>query len=208
LLINKTKKDDDFIMTSMLKTAITNITIIGILALFSVASFENISTQVDATSVPFIHIFVPLTLDEMQFLPNQIMFHLNNQTSGAIESISNETGENVVQYFKYNPEKNTVILSNSTIYTHYDLQNKFADNPNTISIEQVNRAFDVKYIANPDPRISIPSTTYFGEINSKFLSINGIAYDKLNIEVIIPHDTDRYQSLMIEYPSSINKQNY
>jgi hypothetical protein len=208
LLINKTKKDDDFIMTSMLKTAITNITIIGILALFSVASFENISTQVDATSVPFIHIFVPLTLDEMQFLPNQIMFHLNNQTSGAIESISNETGENVVQYFKYNPEKNTVILSNSTIYTHYDLQNKFADNPNTISIEQVNRAFDVKYIANPDPRISIPSTTYFGEINSKFLSINGVVYDKLNIEVIIPHDTDRYQSLMIEYPSSINKQNY
>jgi hypothetical protein len=208
LLINKTKKDDDFIMTSMLKTAITNITIIGILALFSVASFENISTQVDATSVPFIHIFVPLTLDEMQFLPNQIMFHLDNQTSGAIESISNETGENVVQYFKYNPEKNTVILSNSTIYTHYDLQNKFADNPNTISIEQVNRAFDVKYIANPDPRISIPSTTYFGEINSKFLSINGVVYDKLNIEVIIPHDTDRYQSLMIEYPSSINKQNY
>jgi hypothetical protein len=168
----------------MLKTATTKITIIGILAIFSVVSFENISTQVYATSVPLIHIFVPLTL---------------------IESISNEIGENVVQYFKYNPEKNTVILSNSTIYTHYDLQNKFADNPNTISIERVNRAFDVKYIANPDPRISIPSTTYFGEINSKFLSINGIAYDKLNIEVIIPHNTDRYQSLMIEYPSSMNK---
>jgi hypothetical protein len=187
----------------MLKTATTNITIIGILALFSVASFENISTQVYANTVPRIHIFVPLTLDEMQFLPNQIMFHLDNRTSGAIESISNETGENVVQYFKYNPEKNTVILSNSTIYTHYDLQNKLADNPNTISIERVNRAFDVKYVANPDPRISIPSTTYFGEINSKFLSINRVTYDKLNIEVIIPHDTDRYQSLMIEYPSSL-----
>ena len=189
----------------MLKTAITNITIISILAIFSVASFENISNQVYATPVPLIQIFVPLTLDEKQFLPNQLMFHLDNRTSGAIESISNETGENVVQYFKYNPEKNTVILSNSTIYTHYDLQNKFVDNPNTISIEQVNRAFDVKYIANPDPRISIPSTTYFGELNSKFLSINGIAYDKLNIEVIIPHDKDRYQSLMIEYPSSMNK---
>jgi hypothetical protein len=189
----------------MLKTAITNITIIGILTIFSISSYENISTQVYATSVSLIHIFVPLTLDEKQFLPNQIMFHLDNRTSGAIESISNETGENVVQYFKYNPEKNTVILSNSTIYTHYDLQNKFADNPNTISIEQVNRAFDIKYIANPDPRISIPSTTYFGEINSKFLSINRVTYDKLNIEVIIPHDTAKYQSLMIEYPSSINK---
>ncbi len=80
----------------MLKTATTKITIIGILAIFLVASFENISTQVYATSVPLLHIFVPLTLDEMQFLPNQIMFHLDNQTSGAIESISNETGENVV----------------------------------------------------------------------------------------------------------------
>jgi hypothetical protein len=192
-------------MTSMLKTATTNITIISILAIFSFALFESISTQVHPISIPLIHIFVPLTLDEMQFLPNQIMFHLDNQTSGAIESISNETGENVVQYFKYNPEKNTVIVSNSTIYTHYDLQTQFTDNPNTISIERVNRAFDVKYIANPDPRISIPSTTYFGEINSKFLSINGVAYDKLNIEVIIPYDTDRYQSLMIEYPSSMNK---
>lgn len=185
----------------MLKTTITNITIIDILAIFSIASFENISTQIYATSVPLIHIFVPLTPDKMQFFSNQIMFHLDNQTSGAIESISNETGKNVVQYFKYNPEQNTVIVSNSTIYTHYDLQTQFADNPNTISIERVNRTFDIKYIANPDPRLSIPSTTYFGEINSKFLSINGISYDKLNIEVIIPHDTDRYQSLMIEYPS-------
>ncbi|MER5175820.1 MAG: hypothetical protein ABJB73_08615 [Candidatus Nitrosocosmicus sp.] len=188
----------------MLTTAITNITIIGIMAIFSIALFENIWMQVHATAstaVPFIHIFASLTPDKIQFLPNQIMFHLDNQTSGAIESISNETGKNVTQYFKYNSEQNTVTVSNSTIYIHYNLQIPNLDNPNAISIEGVNRAFNVQYIANPDPRLLLPSTTYFGEINSKFLSINGITYDKLNIQVIIPHDLNKYQSLMMEYPS-------
>lgn len=188
----------------MLTTAITNITIIGIMAIFSIALFENIWMQVHATAstvVPFIHIFASLTPDKIQFLPNQIMFHLDNQTSGAIESISNETGKNVTQYFKYNSEQNTVTVSNSTIYIHYNLRIPNLDNPNAISIEGVNRAFNVQYIANPDPRLLLPSTTYFGEINSKFLSINGITYDKLNIQVIIPHDLNKYQSLMIEYPS-------
>lgn len=188
----------------MLTTAITNITIIGIMAIFSIALFENIWMQVHATAsttIPFIHIFASLTPDKIQFLPNQIMFHLDNQTSGAIESISNETGKNVTQYFKYNSEQNTVTVSNSTIYIHYNLQIPNLDNPNAISIEGVNRAFNVQYIANPDPRLLLPSTTYFGEINSKFLSINGITYDKLNIQVIIPHDLNKYQSLMMEYPS-------
>lgn len=166
----------------MLITAITNITIIGIMAIFSIALFDNVSIQVyAAAAVPFIHIFALLTPDKIQFLPNQIMFHLDNQTSEAIESISNETGKNVTQYFKYNLGQNTVTLSNSIIYIHYNLQIPYLDNPNAISIERVNRAFNVQYIANPDPRLPLPSTTYFGEINSKFLSINGIPYDKLNI---------------------------
>ena len=185
----------------MLTTAITNTTIIGLIAIFSIVLFENILMQVYATAVPFIHISVPLTHDKIQFVPNQIMFHLDNQTSGAIESISNETGKNITQYFKYNPEQNTVTVSNSTIYIHYNLQIPYSDNPNALSIERVNRAFDVQYNANPDPRLPIPSTTYFGEINNKFSSINGITYDKLNIQVIIPHDLDKYQSLMIEYTS-------
>ncbi len=187
----------------MLITAITNITFIGIMAIFSIALFENVSMQVyAAAAVPFIHMFASLTPDKIQFVPTQIMFHLDNQTSGAIESISNETGKNVTQYFKYNPEQNTVTVSNSIIYIHYNLQIPYLDNPNAISTERVNRAFNVQYIANPDPRLPLlPSTTYFGEINSKFLSITGIPYDKLNIQVIIPHDLDKYQSLMIEYPS-------
>ena len=195
----------------MLITAtITNIIIISILLIFTFALFENTLAIVYATSAvtvnPFIHIFVPLTPNKIQYLPNQIMFHLDNQTSGTIETISNETGKNITQYFKYNPHQNTVTISNSTIYTHYELQVPFPGNPNTKQIQKVNRAFDVKYIANPDPRLSIPSMTYFGEINSKFLSINGISYDKLNIQVIVPYDYNKYQSMMIIYPS-ISKNN-
>lgn len=148
----------------MLTTAITNITIIGTLAIFSIVLFEDISVQAYAAAVPFIHIFVSLTPDKIQFLPNQIMFHLDNQTSGATERISNETGKNVTQYFKYNSEQNTVTVSNSTIYIHYSLQIPYPNDPNALSIERVNRAFNVQYIANPDTRLPIPCTTYFGEI--------------------------------------------
>jgi hypothetical protein len=195
----------------MLITAtVTNIMIIFTLLIFSSALFENAFTILyatsSATSNPFIQIFVPLTLNKIQYLPNQIMFHLDNQTSGAIETISNETGKNITKYFKYNPYQNTVAISNSTIYTHYELQVPFLGNSNTYQIQKINRAFDVKYIANPDPRISVPSITYLGEINSKFLSINGISYDKLNVQVIVPYDYNKYQSIMILYPS-INKNN-
>ena len=50
----------------MLTTAITNITIIGILAIFSMALFANMLMQVCcATSVRLIYIyFVPLTFDK------------------------------------------------------------------------------------------------------------------------------------------------
>jgi hypothetical protein len=167
--------------------------------MYGIATASNTSV-----SAPFIRISVPLTLNKIQFIPNQIMFYLDNQTSGAIESISNETGKNITQYFKYNPQQNTVTVSNSTIYTHYDIQITYPNNHNITLIQKVNRAFDVIHIANPDPRFTISSTSYFGEINKKFFSINGITYDKLNIEVIVPHDLNKYQSTMIIFPS-INK---
>jgi len=41
---------------------------------------------------------------------------MDNQTKGgAVEVISNETGQNVTQYFKYNPDRNSVTVSNSTM---------------------------------------------------------------------------------------------
>ncbi len=194
----------------LITTAITNITIICILVTISIVLFNDISIRVYAApamasnAVPFIRLSVPLTLDKIQFIPNQLMFHLDNHTSGAIESISNETGKNIIQYFKYNPEQNTVTVSNSIIYAHYDIQIPYPHNPNSTIIQKVNRAFDIIYITNSDPRFPIPSTTYFGEINKKFLSINGITYDKLNTQVIIPNDLNKHQALMIVYPS-INK---
>jgi hypothetical protein len=106
----------------MVTTAITNITIIGILTIFSMTLFANMLIQAcSATSVRLMYIFVPLTLDKTQFLPDQIMFHLYNQTSGAIETISNETGKDIIRYFKYTQEQNTVTISKSTIYIHYNL---------------------------------------------------------------------------------------
>lgn len=194
----------------LITTAITNITFICILVTISIVLFNDISIRVYAasdmtsTAVPFIRISVPLTPDKIQFIPNQIMFHLDNQTSGAIETMSNETGKNIIQYFKYNPEQNTVTISNSIIYTHYDLQIPYPNNSNSTVIQKVNRAFDIIHIANPDPRFPIPSTTYFGEINKKLLSINGITYDKLNTQVVIPYDLNKHQAIMIVYPS-INK---
>jgi hypothetical protein len=186
-------------------TGLSNIIIISILLIFSFALGGNAFTSVCAIfqvkSNPFIHIFVPLTPNKIQYLPNQITFHLDNQTSGALESISNETGKNITQYFKYNPYLNTVTVSNSTIFTHYELQVPISGKNNTVQIQKVNRAFDIKNIINPDLRLPIPSITYLGEINSKFLSINGIAYDKLNIQVIVPYDYHKFQSMMIIYPS-------
>lgn len=187
-------------------TIIVGISIIATLSVLLVVITNSVSTQIYAAAFmasadPFIQLSVPLTADKIQFIPNQIMFHLDNQTSGAIESISNETGKNIIQYYKYNLEENTVTVSNSTIYTHYDLHITNLDNPIKTQIQKVNRAFDVIHIANPDTRFSIPSKTYFGTINSKVISTNGIKYDNLNIQVIIPYEFNKYQSLMIIYPS-------
>jgi hypothetical protein len=197
------------LMLTKITTSLTAITIIVAIAIFSNTVFEKMVTQVYAAAItsskiPFIHLSVPLTLDKIQFVPNQIMFHLDNQTSGAIESISNETGKNITQYYIYNPKQNTVTISNSTIYTHYIIQIPYPNSPNTILIQTVNRAFDIKNIIDPDPRFPILSTTYFGEINKKFVSTNRITYDKLNIQITIPHDINKHQSLMVIYPSINN----
>jgi len=190
----------------MIKLMILNLTLFAVLTiLFSVISNNFIGIAIFAMpSFPSIQIFSPLTPDKTQFLYNQIMFHLDNHSSGSIESISNETGKKIIQYFKYNPEHNTVTVSNATIYTHYDLQVPLISKHNKTIMQSVNRVFNVKHVINPDPRLSIPSSTYFGELNAKFLSTNGKKYDKLNIQIIIPHELHKYQSMMLEYPS-INK---
>ena len=211
MLESKNKKNASILklMLTKITTSLTAITIIVALAIFSITVFEIMVAQVYAAAItsskiPFIQLSVPLTADQIQFITNQIMFHLDNQTSGAIESISNETGKDITQYYMYNPKQNIVTISNSTIYTHYNIQIPYPNNPNTTLIQTVNRAFDIKNIFTSDHRFPMFSTTYFGEINKKYLSTNGITYDKLNIQVTIPHDINKHQSLMVIYPS-INK---
>ena len=211
MLENKNKKNANILklMLTNITSSLTAIAIIAALAISSITLFEIMVAQVYAAAItsskiPFIQLSVPLTPDKIQFIPNQIMFHLDNQTSGAIESISNETGKDITQYYMYNPKQNIVTISNSTIYTHYNVQIPYPNNPNTTLIQTVNRAFDIKNIFAPDPRFPILSTTYFGEINKKYLSTNGITYDKLNIQVTIPHDINKHQSVMVIY-TSINK---
>jgi hypothetical protein len=206
---NKKNASISKLMLTKITKSLTAFTIIIALSIFSITVFEIMVAQIyaaaiNSSKIPFIHLSVPLTPDKIQFVPNQIMFHLDNQTSGAIESISNETGKDITQYYIYNPNQNTVTISNSTIYTHYNIQIPNPTNPNTTLIQTVNRAFDIKNIFAPDHRFSILSTTYYGEINKKYLSTNGITYDKLNIQVTIPHDINKHQSLMVIYPS-INK---
>jgi hypothetical protein len=74
-------------------------------------------------AAPFARLSVPLTEDEHQFLPNKFALHMDNQTNGgAVEIVSNETGQNVTQYFKYNPDRNSVTVSNSTMTADFALQ--------------------------------------------------------------------------------------
>src|SRR4051794_21827671 len=64
---------------------------------------------------------------------------MDNQTSGGtIEVISNETGQNVTQYFKYNPDRNSVTVSNSTKTADFSIQLTDPNNPNTVNINRIN----------------------------------------------------------------------
>jgi hypothetical protein len=90
-------------------------------------------------AAPFARLSVPLTENEFQFLPNHMSFHMDNQSSGgAVEVISNETGQNVTQYFKYNPDRNSVTVSNSTMTADFAIQVPEPNNPNTVKINRIN----------------------------------------------------------------------
>ena len=48
---------------------------------------------------------------------------MNNQTNDwAVEVVSNDTRQNITQYFKYNPDKNSVTVSNSTMTADFAIQ--------------------------------------------------------------------------------------
>src|SRR6476620_5575290 len=89
-------------------------------------------------AAPFTQLSVPLTENEFQFLPNHISFRMDNQSSGGAVVVSNETGQNVTQYFKYNPDRNFVTVSNSTITDDFAIQVPEPNDPNIVKINRIN----------------------------------------------------------------------
>src|SRR3954470_15369902 len=89
------------------------ITSVVLIAIFGAFIFPNVNKSYAS---PYIRLSVQLAEDEKQFLPKQLSLHMDNQTNGgASEVLSNETGQNVTQYFTYNLDRNSVTVSNSTI---------------------------------------------------------------------------------------------
>ena len=73
-------------------------------------------------AITFIQVTVPLTKDRLQIAPySKIFFHLDDQTSTAVQGIDNTTGHNVTKYLIYNTARNSVSVSISTMSIDYTL---------------------------------------------------------------------------------------
>jgi hypothetical protein len=150
-------------------------------------------------AAPFIRLSVPMTAGETQFLPNQLSLHIDNQTNGgAVEVLSNETGQNVTQYFKYHPDS-SVIVDNSSIYLNSKYQRPLVNDPNTIEIIPFRFNTPVKYVTNYDDNSTFPSKTY--QAFEENWTYGNTTYDRLNVQVNIPKDMDQYQAMLIMFPS-------
>jgi hypothetical protein len=120
----------------MIAKIITSVILIAIFGAFTYTNFNK------SYAAPYTRLSIPLSEDETRFLPNQLALHLDNQTNGgAVEVISNETGQFVTQYFKYNSDKNSVTVSNSTMTTDFAIQIPDPTNPNTVKISRINLPF-------------------------------------------------------------------
>src|SRR4051794_35897049 len=117
----------------MITKILTSVVLIAILGAFV---YSNVNKSYAA---PYAKLTVPLAKNEFQFLSNQLSLHMDNQTNGgAVEVVSNETGQNITQYFKYNPDKNSVTVSNSTMTADFAIQIPDPSDPNTIKIDRIN----------------------------------------------------------------------
>jgi hypothetical protein len=148
-------------------------------------------------ATPYTHLSVPLTEDEHQYLPNQLAFHMDNQSNGgAVEVVSNETGQNVTQYFKYNPDKNSVTVSNSTMTADFAIQVPDLNDPNTIKLNKIYLPLlDVLYIIKHNSTDTSPAyMTYFTSSNNSPISIGNTTYNGFEIFVNIPNDRPLYQT--------------
>jgi hypothetical protein len=126
----------------MIAKILTSVALIAILGAFV---FLNVDMSYAS---PYVHLIVPLTKNEFQFLPNQLALHMDNQTNGgAVEVVSNKTGQNVTHYLKYNPDRNSVTVLNSTMTADFAIQIPDPSDPNTLKINRINLPLlDVQYI--------------------------------------------------------------
>ncbi len=83
---------------------------------------------------------------------------MDNQTNGgAVEVVSNETGQNVTLYFKYNPDRSSVTVSNSTMTADFAIQIPVPNDPTTVKVNRINLPLlDGSYITNIMLLIQIP----------------------------------------------------
>jgi hypothetical protein len=71
----------------LIAKTITSIVLIAILGAFV---YPNVNKSY---AVTYARLTVPLAEDESQLLPNQLSFHMSNQTNGgSVEVVSNERG--------------------------------------------------------------------------------------------------------------------
>jgi hypothetical protein len=183
-------------MLDMITKVMTTAMLIAILGFFVYLNDNK------SYSEPFKRLTVPLTEDEHQFLPNQLVLHMDNQTNGgAVEVVSNETGQNVTQYFKYNPDRNSVTVSNSTMTADFAIQVPDPNDPNTVKINRINLPLlDVLYIKKYTTNSTGETWTKYNTSYKNIpITIGNSTYNQLEMMVAIPKDKELYNKLLFMY---------
>jgi hypothetical protein len=132
---------------------------------------------------------------------------MDYQTNGgAVEVVSNETGQSVTQYFKYNPDRNSVTVSNSTMTADFAFQVSYPNDPNIVKINRINLPLlDVLSIAKYNsPTTGEPYTEYDTSYKNIPITIGNNTYNQMNMGVKIPKDRDLYYIIMVYVVISIN----
>jgi len=126
---------------------------------------------------------------------------MDNQTNGGVvEIVSNKTGQNVTQYFKYNPDRNSVTVSNSTMTADFALQIPDPNDPNTVMINRINLPLmDVLYIIKYNATDIHPAfTSYYTSYNISPITIGNSTYSGLEMLINIPNDREQYKASVLD----------
>jgi hypothetical protein len=125
---------------------------------------------------------------------------MDNQTNGgAVEFVSNETGQNVTQYFKYNPDRNSVTVSNSTMTADFAIQVPDPNDPNTVKIERINLPLlDVLYIKKY-VTLGETWTSYTTSYKDIPITIGNSTYNQMEMTISIPQHKELLNIILFMY---------